>query len=379
MKKSESEISANLLRCIATLFVFLLHGREYVINVDRLPYVLKWLTCFPAWAGVWIFVFLSGYGIGCCFFSGKYSLFNEGKISAKHFMKFYIRRFIRLAPIYYLYCILFEIYNGQFYFWNNRSCFIKMLTFTFNGNGGISGLGHLWYVSLAMQLYLFMPFIYLILRILRESKYTLLGLFIGVASMGLWLRFWMANKGYDWYTYSYTNCFLNMDLVILGMIIAEVKVHYEISIGKKSLVKCLTSVLFLSLVLYNCYIYQEGSINYLSIYRNVLPSAYAIICGLIILLAEKRNLSVISLIFERAVCGFSKYSYGFYIFHIVVFNYLSLTMVQSNFFSNLSVIGQYTIFFLVSFIITLILAIPLTFIEKSISLKYKKLEEKVFK
>lgn len=45
-------MSSDMLRCIATLAVFLLHGRSHITKINELPYALKWISCFPAWAGV---------------------------------------------------------------------------------------------------------------------------------------------------------------------------------------------------------------------------------------------------------------------------------------------------------------------------------------
>ena len=51
----------NFLRVAATVFVFVLHGRSYVEGVDNGFWLFAMLTNFPAWAGVWILFFLSGY------------------------------------------------------------------------------------------------------------------------------------------------------------------------------------------------------------------------------------------------------------------------------------------------------------------------------
>lgn len=34
-------MSSDMLRCIATLAVFLLHGRSHITKINELPYVLK--------------------------------------------------------------------------------------------------------------------------------------------------------------------------------------------------------------------------------------------------------------------------------------------------------------------------------------------------
>ena len=95
---------------------------------------------------------------------------------------FYARRFLKIAPLYYLYCGFFEIVSGQRYLWENPIVLIRMLTFTYNGAPGINGLGHLWYISSAMQLYLIMPAVYLLIRnlpIKTTECLSLAAIFIG--------------------------------------------------------------------------------------------------------------------------------------------------------------------------------------------------------
>ena len=49
----------NFLRVIATIFVFVLHGKGHVDNLSASTF-FSTITTLPAWAGVWIFLFLSG-------------------------------------------------------------------------------------------------------------------------------------------------------------------------------------------------------------------------------------------------------------------------------------------------------------------------------
>ncbi len=100
----------NLLRIIAVFFVFLCHGRSYVDGISDWQGKYSFLTVTPAWAGVWIFLFISGYGLGCGYWCGKY--FPDNEFTLNRLCNFYKRRFFRIAPIYYLYCVLFEIFGG---------------------------------------------------------------------------------------------------------------------------------------------------------------------------------------------------------------------------------------------------------------------------
>lgn len=372
-------MSSDMLRCIATLAVFLLHGRSHITKINELPYVLKWISCFPAWAGVWIFLFLSGYGVGYGFFSGKYNLYQNNRISLKLFVKFYIGRFIKIAPIYYIYCIIFEVLSGNMYFWSNQKVLIKMFTFTFNGNDGISGLGHLWYISLAMQLYLFMPIIYLIVNRIKRNKKGWILLFGGIAICGMFIRCYIVSRGYPWYTYSYTNCWTNIDLIALGMMVSKIKLEFNIAVNNRNTIKICAGGLFAALFLYNCYIYEITSANYTFIYQCILPTAYAINCSLILLLSDGCFKRSNSGFIEKMITSFSKYSYAFYIWHIAVFQYLDITLIQTQWFNELGACEQYIIFFVVCSIINLILAIPFTYISKEISLEYSRIEKQVFK
>ena len=105
-KERNSVDMLNFLRVIATMFVFLLHGRSYVGGVSDGPEFFAMITNFPAWAGVWILFFLSGYLIQKGFVSGKYQIFNKKLLSIKELFKFYLKRFLRIAPAYYLYIFL---------------------------------------------------------------------------------------------------------------------------------------------------------------------------------------------------------------------------------------------------------------------------------
>lgn len=379
IEKAKAGNSADILRCIATLFVFLLHGRSYITKINELPSLLNWILCFPAWAGVWIFLFLSGYGVGYGFFSSKYTLYKNDKFSFKMLAKFYIGRFIKIAPLYYIYCLIFELLSSDAFLWNNSKILLKMITFSFNGSDAASGLSHLWYISLAMQLYIFMPFIFLLMNRFLKSKYVWMITLVGIVICGIFFRCYIVHKGYDWYTYSYTNCLVNVDLVALGMLTSNIKLNYAITIKKKKLIKCISGLIFGLLVMYNCFIYELNTENMLFIYRCILPTAYAICCILILLLSGDNSEDRKRSFFARIVASFSKHSYAFYIWHIAVFRYINLTLVQTVWFSERNAIVQYVIFFAVCFIINLILARIFTGISEKLLANYYKFEKKANK
>lgn len=255
---------------------------------------------------------------------------------------------------------------------------MKMLTFMFNGNGGINGLGHLWYVSLAMQLYLVMPFLYIFISFLKKKKIPLMTTYSIAVVAGLCIRVAVINHGYSWYTWCYTFFPTNIDLVLVGMLIAEMRTSYSVQLKRPTLCKWFAAALFIGLTLYNCFIYKGATDAQLKVYRCILPSVYAVTCGLLLLLSGNGATLKKNSLLRRGINWFSGHTYAFYIFHMAVFCYLKETMIQKPWFVEAGVAKQYITFFLASFIITLILAIPFDWIGKKFVKMYKPIERVVF-
>ena len=118
---------ANFLRVAATLFVFFLHGRSYVDKIADVPF-LNAVTKLPAWAGVWIFLFLSGYTVGLGFFKGRYSVLAEDNLSLKKLLRFYLSRFLKIAPLYYIYCFIWSLTTSNPFFVHKPLMFLKIFS-----------------------------------------------------------------------------------------------------------------------------------------------------------------------------------------------------------------------------------------------------------
>ena len=119
----------NLLHVLATMFVFVLHGRGFIEGISESRF---WdiVTTLPAWAGVWIFLFLSGYTIGLGLFKGRYPILTEeGKLSPRGLGRFYLGRLLKLAPLYYAYCFFWELLCGNHFLVSNPKFLLQVLTF----------------------------------------------------------------------------------------------------------------------------------------------------------------------------------------------------------------------------------------------------------
>ena len=189
----------NFLRTLGTLMVFGLH--TYVFSSQRgFCYDNRtWFLQTPAWGGVWIFLFISGYLSGKGFYMKKYQMNFKGICS------YYWGRFFKVAlpTLIYIYmcCVLIQ----PDFIKNNPIFISKILTLSYDGNPSFDAIGGTWYVSTLMGLYLVAPFLFLCLQFLadkiKEYKYKNLLwiiLLIIIASLGLIARLYLLNQGVDW-------------------------------------------------------------------------------------------------------------------------------------------------------------------------------------
>lgn len=373
----------NFLRVAATLFVFFLHGRAYVPGLDGASGA-AFLTSPPAWAGVWILFFLSGYLMEKGFRKGRYEVFGERGFSFRKLIGFCAGRFVRIAPAYYLYLFFFVLLRGNPYFFSSPSVLLRMLTFTFNGEGGSVGIGHLWYLSPAMWLYVTAPFFDRLLRMLRLRGRLVL--FFSLAACGMAARWGLYFAGADWNRWIYTFLPMNLDLFFCGML-AE---SFAGGIGEKARkmpgfwAKAGSLTAFFALVVCNCYIYHYATPARINLYRFALPTAYILICSLLLLAFDSEPVSR-----KRGVCdclrnplrlidAFASKTYEFYIFHIAVFEYVAAGLALFSGYAGLSAGVRWCIFFGCSFALTLLAACLYSGMLSAFSKKRKAVSETAF-
>ena len=160
------------LRGLAILMVVLFHYVEQQGQVASPSVSLIQRVVIMGWSGVDLFFVLSGFLIG--------SILLDARNSPVYFKTFYIRRFLRIIPIYYLWVvayILLVLLTGAFLRTHSNSGMIAGLNikvygyFLFLQNiimspfGGIAGawFGHLWSLAVEEQFYLCSPVVLKIL------------------------------------------------------------------------------------------------------------------------------------------------------------------------------------------------------------------------
>ena len=88
----------NVIRVVATLIVFFLHGRGYILGIENTSGFFQAITCLPAWAGVWMLFYLSGYLMQKGFDDKRYKVFGTER-PAKEYFSFCLKRFLKIAPV----------------------------------------------------------------------------------------------------------------------------------------------------------------------------------------------------------------------------------------------------------------------------------------
>lgn len=365
LKEKNSVDALNFLRVAATMFVFLLHGRSYVAGIDDGFWLFTMFSNMPAWAGVWILFFLSGYLLQKGFLKNRYPVFEDGKLKPRELFGFYLKRFLKIAPAYYVYLLLFVVLSGNDYFFSSPIAALKVLTFTFNGNGGISGVGHLWYISVAMWFYVLAPFFYYVIEKIKSTK-ALAFTFAITVILGFALRNGLWFTDLAWYTYNYTLLPCNIDLFFGGMLACSLtdRIAKRENLSIKLPAKLIAAIFFSAVVIVNCYVYWQ-EIYY--VYQYLLPTAYILSCSLLLWMfdtdarrREKPTWDAIKRNPLRLIDRFSPITYAFYIFHICAFRYVENVLLLFAGYAKLSLYLRYTIFMGASFAISLLLGVLFT-------------------
>ena len=365
IKERNSVDVLNLLRVLATLFVFLLHGRSDTVGIDDGFWLFSMLTNMPAWAGVWILFFLSGYLMQKGFLKNRYPIFEGGKLKSKALFEFYLRRFLKIAPAYYIYLLLFVVIRPDNYFFSSPLTALRIFTFTFNGIGGISGIGHLWYVSLAMWFYVFAPFFYYIISKLKTNRSVIVAFCLTVV-LGFGLRNALWFTDLPWYEYVYTFIPCNIDLFFGGMLACTIadNIGKRLEREPRAVAKLLASIAFAALVVFNCFVYWKEIYR---IYQYVLPTFYILGCSCLLWVFDcgkvKHTRPDRAAVLKnplRLIDLFSPVTYSFYIFHMAVFYYVLEVLVLWEGFGELSMYLRYTIYMTACFVMSLLLGILFT-------------------
>lgn len=293
------------LRGIAILLVILYHNFSFIHFFNY------------GWLGVDLFFVLSGFLIT--------EILINTRDTRNYFKNFYIRRMLRIFPLYYLSLIIilvifpaikdfpftFDFYvDNQLWFWfylENWLLIIKQWTYTH------FVLNHFWSLAVEEQFYLIWPFVILWIK---KPRYLLLLCFTI-------LLFVISARFYVWYyretSYPvYQNIFLftRIDGILIGAMLAIVKMINYNFLKKYSYI-----VIFgLAAVNFIFYFINKSEQFVFPYWAIVGYTTFAVIFALVAYEAINEKEKILNFILNIPVLKFiGKISYGFYVFHWPVY------------------------------------------------------------
>ena len=307
------------LKGIAILGLIALHT-----NLFDLPGIIGEIASYGSYC-VQIFFVISAY-FSFCSYARNYDNNTSLVINAKHF---YISRFIRLAPIFYIATIAYWVIQGGAQYWLGSldhisiGNFITHLTFTH----GLfphyinSILGVEWYIGILALFYYLTPFFYKIINSLEKSLIFFSISAVACRILGVTLERFCIPQRADSYIYeSFYQTFsliVQLPVLLLGIVIFHLFQRTDFSNIKHKKTSAYT-LLFVALTLIAGTILGSTCITGISVYTQ-----FAITYFLIIVSQKIHSTPIIDNPFFSFI---GKHSWNLYLTHGLIIRFYNLYM-----------------------------------------------------
>jgi len=316
MAKQEHHIGAiDGLRAMAILLVLLYHlTPEHESSHGWRTLLFK--IADMGWTGVDLFFVISGFLIT--------SKLLVARGDAHPFRDFYLRRTLRIFPLYYATVLMvlvvipamtavpFASARQQLPYWFYYANFYSDPLPTEH----VAPLGHFWSLSIEEQFYLVWPLV-----ILRAPRPVAVAVCCALVVLPMPLRYWLATNGFDW-TASYSWTPSRTEGLAIGAFLA---IAAERGLDRAAAVRTSLAALALSVPPLGFAAWRDrGQLVIKTLVtpeaifaRTVLPAAAAIAFGALLVLAlQWRFLG--NALSVRPLRLIARYSYGLYVFHVLL-------------------------------------------------------------
>lgn len=299
---------------------------DYQLQLDGIRFIAIFMVMIAHWLqwqmtniiatsiqfvhGVTLFFVLSGFLISRILLDNrkKYDLAGRGKTML--IRQFYIRRVLRIFPIYYLAIIFLVIINYP----GARTYFPWLISYTSNvyqsiHNQYIGNFNHFWSLAVEEQFYLFWPWLMLFVNRKYLLRVILATILISVASK-VYIYFYFPN---NWMAGSYliTSC---MYALGLGALLAWM--HNE---GKPLVKKLLNAkIVWGSVAAYTLLLFLFIKIAW---YKALVDELLFVMMSAIIInyaVAGRFRLFAGGFLQHPWILYFGKVSYGMYVYHLFI-------------------------------------------------------------
>lgn len=306
--------------------------KNYLVQLDGLRFIAVTLVMFDHWLGeqnqlplgyfgVNLFFVLSGFLITRILITSQQHDERLGRGHGHSLKAFFIRRSLRIFPVYYLTILILALINFQ----SVRMAFGWLMTYTQNiwivaHQTWLGAIDHLWSLAVEEQFYIFFPFLVLFI----PGRYLLRTLFI-LIGVSFLLRVVLFVTQAPWMA-QFVLMPTCLDAFGLGGILAYLMVNQ-----RERFTRLVTSngLLLLSFVLYALNIYLmkilPGTADNAS--RNIATDITdRFVTSLFCMFLIGRAVvgfggPVKALLTNRVSVYLGQISYGLYLFHNLIFNY----------------------------------------------------------
>lgn len=311
-------------RAIAALMVMFFHFFPTPLTPDPLLISIKKMAVFGQ-TGVSLFFVLSGFLITRILIAAK-----EDK---HYFLNFYMRRSLRIFPLYFLFLALWYFvlpiiekvpitdFKLQVYYW------IYMQDFAATFNWPSLGPGHFWSLAVEEHFYLFWPFVIYFL-----NKRQIVIASIAVILISLIVRVVLVKNHYEVFYLTFSR----MDELAVGALLAILEINKKLTNQHSK--KFLFAFALVIIPTIGLWVNNNSSGNSsLQVFKFILLSlGYFCLIGYVITI---KNTSIVKKFFSSSILNFTgKISYGLYVYHPVCFllynKFLGQQSLLLNFFGS---------------------------------------------
>jgi peptidoglycan/LPS O-acetylase OafA/YrhL len=299
---------------------------------------------FPASnLGVSLFFVLSGYLITGILLKSKEKDNRNGIGHTKSLKLFYIRRTLRIFPLYYLLLAVLYFINEP----GVRDHIFWLASYMTNNYIGyyqhwMGSFDHLWSLAVEEQFYLFFPFVIFFINV-KRLPYIL----VALIALSVLLRAYFFMNGTSWVT-PYVLMPTCLDALAMGGLLAYLKDYNSmglLNIGQ------LKFGFFISLLVYVIVVFMVKNPDESHNFYSVVLLRFFESCLSVLLIAIFVNPSNTSGLFDQmkksifendVVVFIGKISYGIYIYHHFIYNvyYTSPTNPLSKIFNKLNLLHE---------------------------------------
>ncbi len=325
------------LRGLAVLMVMVFHYRQHMV-----PFGPSWLSIplrflYAGQSGVDLFFVLSGFLIT--------GILVDAKGSPHALRNFYMRRVLRILPLYYLVvvgCLLYGWFASNPWYSLGRGWwyifYLQNIATTF-WPGSVGEPGHFWSLGVEEHFYLVWPFL-----ILTFGEKRLPAILLSLIGGAIVCRFLLLTAGYDVFTFS----LCRMDALALGALLAVLLRRRKLAEATGR--ACRFGLIISSPLLLALYLLTSGSAFFIMqvMKYTMVALGYTFLIGAMV---GPNKAAWLERLFKNGFlrwCG--KYSYAMYVFHPFVYGLLMELLRSRMGWSNSSPVAFMAIEFPILFV-----------------------------